>query len=119
MNIAEMKAKLTRLNSKGAHPDSYQPEEGENTIRILPYAKTPDNPFVELYFHYFTGKTIISPLSWGNVDPIQEFSDGLISKGKLTKEEYKDAKQFSAQLRTYALVIDRNKEKDGPKWWGF
>jgi hypothetical protein len=124
MDLKKMQALLDSMQKKGtgeAKDNFYRPQEGENLIRIVPLKGSPDNPFTTLLFHYLGGKTILSPRNFGEVDPIADFSDALIAQGggKLSKDEYKAAKKFSPQLRTYAYVIDRNNEAAGLKPWGF
>lgn len=124
---AQLKAELEALNNKkaGGSKDEkntywFRPEEGLNTVRIVP-VKGQELPFIKLLFHYVTGKTILSPRSWGGVDPIADFSDRLIREGggKLSKDEFKAAKQFSPQLRTYVPIVVRGKEEEGIKFWAF
>lgn len=120
-NRAQLLAKLKNLQNKGQGQDIiWKPEEGETKIRIVPLATDPENPFIELFFHYgLGGKTYYSPLSYGERDPIAEFSDSLIGEGGLSKEEYKAAKQFYPALRTYLPIVVRGKEKEGVKYWAF
>jgi hypothetical protein len=44
----------------------------------------------------------------------------LLNSGeRLPKDEWIAAKNLAPQKRTYLLVIDRNNEKAGPRFWGF
>lgn len=126
MDINALKAKLANLtakkeNKKATSEHMLKLEEGVTTLRILPLASSPDNAFQTLYFHYkaIPNRTYLSPRSYGERDPIADFSDELVSEGGMTTEEYKKAKSFSPDMRYYALVIVRGKESEGPKWWGF
>lgn len=124
LDLKKMQALLDGMQKKsGTTGDNnfFKPKDGDNVVRIVPLASTPDDPFVKLLFHYLNNKTILSPRTYGGVDPIADFSDALIAQGngKLSKDEYKAAKKFSPQLRTYALVIDRENEDVGPRFWGF
>lgn len=121
MDIKAMREKLAQLNKKGGSGSEHllKLEEGTTTLRIVPL-KGADHPFQEMKFHYgLGGKTYLSPLSYGERDPIAEFSDALIAEGGLSKEEYKQAKKFSPQTRTYVPVIVRGKEAEGVKFWAF
>lgn len=125
LDINALKAKLQALQGNGPKKDDgikremlFRPEEGDNTIRILPLNDSPGVPFKELLFHYPAQRTVLSPLSYGEPDPISEFKDSLLTK-RVSKEEFKAAMQFNPQLRTYALVLVRGKEAEGPKWWAF
>ena len=123
MNLEEMKRKLAQVKSGNkANPHLFKPEEGAQLIRIVPLQSNRENPFIELYFHYdFGGKTILSPLSYGERDPIAEFSDSLIADGggKMSKDEYKLAKKFYPTLRTFVPIVVRGKESEGVKFWSF
>jgi hypothetical protein len=122
MNIAEMKRKLQNLNNKGRGSDVLlKLEEGETIIRIVPLKGNPDDPFVDLKFYYGLGtqKTILSPLSYGERDPINEFCDSLVGEGKLSKEDFKAAMKFRPQIRTFVPVVVRGKESEGVKFWSF
>lgn len=96
----------------------WKPTKGVNKIRIIPLNSSPDIPIIERKFTYLGGKTLMSPLSFGNPDPIDEFGDKLRSGGKLSKEEWSETKQFKAQSRWFALVVDRA-EPGELKYWGF
>ena len=56
----------------------WKPEPGDNNVRIVPYQHNKENPFVELYFYYDLGKkSYLSNYTFGEPDPIVEFSDKL------------------------------------------
>jgi hypothetical protein len=95
----------------------WKPPEGQSVIRIVPWKDKPENPFVELYFHYLGGKTQLSPLTVGDPDPIAEFADKLRSTGD--QDDWKHARQFSPKLRTFAPIIVRGEEEKGVRFWGF
>lgn len=119
LDFNALKAQLASLQKKG--PDAiWKPEEGDTTIRIVPLQGSPDNPFQQLFFHYgLGGKTYLSPRSFGETDPIADFSDALCAAGGMSKQEYKDAKKFSPQMRTYVPIVIRGKEAEGVKFWAF
>lgn len=126
MDMKQMREKLAQLNNKGAgqkvsNPNIWKPEAGENNIRIVPLKSNPDWPFQELYFHYnLQGfSTHLSPLSYGERDPLAEFSDSLVGEGGLSKDEYKAAKKYYPSVRTYLPIVVRGKESEGVKFWAF
>jgi hypothetical protein len=121
MDLKAMREKLQNLanGNKGGNNVLFKPVEGENNIRVVPLKATPDNPFQELYWHYLGGKSILSPRTYGEKDPIADFSDALVGEGGLSKDDYKAAKKFSPQLRTYLPVVVRGKENEGVKFWAF
>lgn len=113
-----MREKLNKLRNTNKASDSlWKPEEGKQVVRIVPSKATPDNPFVELYFHYINGKTYLSPRTYGRPDPIADFADKLRSTGD--KDDWLNSRQFAPKMRTYVPVVVRGKESDGTKWWAF
>jgi hypothetical protein len=110
-----------RKNNKNGSKSRWTPSNGTTTIRIVPYAKNHGNPFVRLYFHWNIAKTpLLSPISYGNPDPIKEASEALLEKAKTgTKEDWIFAKKLEPSLRTYVPIIVRGEEEAGVKWWGF
>lgn len=119
MDISKVKSRLQSLsntNTKSTH--LWKPSAGKSVVRIIPYKHNPENPFIELYFHYgVNGKTYLSPSSFGRPDPIVEFSNKLKKTGD--KEEWKLGKKIEPKLRTYVPVLVRGQEDQGPKFWGF
>jgi hypothetical protein len=119
LNKQELLNKLKGLQNKGSK-NLFKPEEGETKVRIVPLKSNPENPFIQLYFHYnLNGKTYLSPLSYGESDPIADFSDSLVAEGNLSKEDYKQAKKFYPTMRTYVPIVVRGKEEEGVKFWAF
>ena len=54
IDLEKMKAKRDALENRGGQSVFWRPEDGEQTIRIVP---TPDgDPFKEYWFHYNLGK---------------------------------------------------------------
>lgn len=96
----------------------WKPEPGKTRIRIVPYAFNRENPFIEMYFHYNVGKkSYVSLETFGEADPIVEFSDKLKQTG--SKEDWTLGKKLEPTLRTFVPIIVRGKEKEGVKFWGF
>jgi len=71
-----------------------------------------------LYFHYdISKKSMLSPITFGNADPIVEFADKLKKTGD--KEDWLMGRKIEPKMRTYVPVIIRGKESEGVKFWGF
>jgi len=119
LNLDAIKAKLNQLNKSDEKKNNlWKPESGKTRIRIVPYVHRKDNPFLELYFHYDIGKkSMLSPIIFGNADPIVEFADKLKKTGD--KDEWLMGRKIEPKMRTYVPVIIRGKESEGVKFWGF
>lgn len=124
MNADLIKKKLADLNNSGkkssfTEKDSqfWKPDPGVNLIRILPNFYNRDYPFTELLFYYDFGKTILSPKSFGDPDPIFDFSQRL--RRSKDDMERKMGYKLSPVTRTYVTILVRGKEHEGPKIWGF
>jgi hypothetical protein len=119
IDLNAVKAKLQALQSKTTKQNNlWKPEPGTHQIRIVPYIHNPGNPFLELYFHYnFVGKNILSPVTFGNADPIVEFAEKLKSTGN--KDDWKMGKSLEPKMRCYVPILVRGKESEGVKFWGF
>ena len=119
LNLDAIKAKLNQLNKiDDKKSNIWKPESGKTRVRIVPYVHRKENPFLELYFHYDIGKkTMLSPITFGNADPIVEFADKLKKTGD--KEDWLMGRKIEPKMRTYVPVIVRGKESEGVKFWGF
>ncbi len=120
MDINAIKSRLNQLQNTTSTANSFwKPPAGKTQIRITPYVDNKDNPFVELFFHYslVPNKTVLSPLSFGRPDPVQQFADKLKSTGD--KDEWIQGKRIEPKMRTFVPVIVRGEETEGVKWWGF
>ena len=119
LDINAIRGRLNKLQNTQRKTDAlWKPTPGKHTIRIVPYKFNPDNPFIELYFHYnINNKTYLSPQSFGRPDPIVEFADKLKRMGD--KEDWKAAKAMEPKLRTFVPVIVRGEEGEGVRFWGF
>jgi len=119
LNLDAIKAKLNQLNKSDDKKNNlWKPEAGKTRIRIVPYVHRKDNPFLELYFHYdISKKSMLSPISFGNPDPIVEFAEKLKKTGD--KDEWIMGRKIEPKMRTYVPVIVRGKESEGVKFWGF
>ena len=119
MDISAIKKKLNQLQNTTSKRDNlWKPQPGKQQIRMLPYGHNKDNPFIELYFHYdLGGRTYLSPISFGRPDPIEEFAQKLKSSGN--KDDWKLGRKLEAKMRTFVPIVERGKEKEGVKFWGF
>ena len=126
LDIAALKAKLnTFKRTTGERTDAlWKPTEGKHVIRIVPWVERPQNPFIELHFHYLGSKTYLSPLSYDRRDPIAEFADSILeeARGKgeqERKDAWAQAKPFRPKLRTYVPIIVRGEESKGVRLYSF
>jgi len=121
-----LKQKLDTLQSKpqGGQKTDYstifwRPTVGKQQIRIVPSAYNTANPFTELKFYYgITNKVMISPLNFGDKDPIALFAQKL-REGEYNKENYVLAKKLDAKTRTFVPVVVRGEEDKGVRLWQF
>ena len=119
INLAKMKEKLDALENRGQKKSVFwRPEDGEQTIRIVPTAD--GDPFKEFWFHYNLGKNagFLSPKkNFGEEDPLNDFVRSLYKDG--SEESVKMAKNLSARQRFFAPVVVRGEEDQGVRLWGF
>ena len=118
MDIEAIKSRLNQLQNTSS-TNFWKPQPGKSQVRIVPYSHNKENPFSELFFHYslVPNKTVLSPLSFGRPDPVQQFADKLKSSGN--KDEWIQGKRIEPKMRTFAPVVVRGEENDGVKFWGF
>ena len=91
---------------------------GKSQIRFVPYVENKDNPFQEVFFHYGIGnRTMISPINFGDKDPIVEFSKELRKTSE--PENWRLAKKLEPKMRVFAPVIIRGEENKGVRFWEF
>ena len=84
----------------------------------MPYKHQPDNPFIELFFHYqINNRTYLSPKSFGRPDPIVEFAEKLTRSGD--KDDYRMGRSLMPKMRTFVPVIVRGEEAEGVRFLGF
>jgi hypothetical protein len=120
INLDKMRSKLDRAEGKGKRADSafWKPQDGEQTIRILPM---PDgDPFKEMWFHYNLGdnRGFLSPKkNFGEDDPLDSFVRKLFNEG--SDDSVKMAKNLMARQRFFSPVIVRGEEEKGVRLWGY
>lgn len=127
MDLNALKQKLDTLQSKGKQSGEkidystiyWKPTIGKQQIRIVPSAYDTSNPFTELKFHYgITNKVMISPLNFGEKDPIALFAQKL-REGEYSKENYVLAKKLDPKTRYFVPVVVRGEEDKGVRLWQF
>ena len=119
IDFNKIKSKLQSVRNKNQKANIiWRPEKGKQSVRLVPYKKTPDYPFVELYFHYdLAGRTWLSPITFGNPDPVVEYANKLKKSGD--EALFQRGRELSPKKRTYSPILVRGEEKEGVKWWGY
>ena len=119
IDLEKMKAKLNKLQNKGSQDTVFwRPEDGEQTIRIVPTAD--GDPFKDFWFHYNVGKNpgFLSPKkNFGESDPLDSFVRELFDEG--TEDSIKMAKNLMARQRFFSPVVVRGEEDKGVRIWGY
>lgn len=126
MDLSVLKQRLDSLQQKAAPQQKtdyttifWRPTIGKAQVRIVPSAFDSSSPFTELKFYYgITNKVMISPLNFGEKDPIAEFAQKLRA-GEYDKENYVLAKKLDAKNRVFVPVIVRGEEDKGVRLWQF
>jgi hypothetical protein len=125
MDLSLLKKKLDGLQQKTSPKEKtdyskiyWSPKVGKQQIRIVPSAFNQANPFTELKIYYgITNKVMISPLNFGEKDPIALFAAKL--RGEYNKENFVLAKKLDPKVRIFAPVIVRGEEDLGVRLWQF
>ena len=125
MDLNEIRKRLDSLqaksnNNQGGNGKSlfWKPSVGKQTVRVVPSKFNKSNPFTEVFFYYGIGnKTMISPLNFGEKDPIAEFAKQL--RQTSDKDNWRLAKKLDAKMRIFAPVVVRGEESEGVKLWQF
>ncbi len=127
MDLDIIRKKLDNLQSKNTPSGKtdyskiyWKPSIGKQQIRIVPSTYNSNNPFTELKLHYGVGpnKIMISPLNFGERDPIFEFSQKLRS-GEYDKNTYVLARSLEPKTRYFVPVVVRGEEDKGVRLWQF
>ena len=119
IDLNKIKAKLNNLSQTNNRKNyQWKPQPGKQQVRIVTYKHQPDNPFIELYFHYgINNRTYLSPKSFGRPDPIVEFAEKLTRSGD--KDDYRMGRSLMPKMRTFVPVLVRGEEAEGVRFWGF
>lgn len=126
MDLSVLKQRLDSLQQKAVPQQKtdyttifWRPSIGKQQIRIVPSVFDSKSPFTELKFYYgITNKVMISPLNFGEKDPIAEFAQKLRA-GEYDKENFILAKKLDAKNRVFVPVIVRGEEDKGVRLWQF
>lgn len=121
MDIKKIQEKLAQYQSQSTQTSKvlWKAPAGKAQIRLVEYKHNKDVPFVELYFHFNITKNrpILSPISYGEADPIVEFAQKLRKTG--SKEDFLLARKLEPKMRVFAPIVVRGAEDEGIKIWGF
>lgn len=119
IDLNKIKNRLNSLTQTNQRANvQWKPSPGTQQVRIVPYKFNPDNPFIELHFHYnINNRTYLSPSSFGRPDPIVEFAEKLKKTGD--QDDYRMGRSLMPKMRTFVPVIVRGEENEGVKFWGF
>lgn len=126
VNLEAIRRRIEELNGNRSVSKNrssvqlWKPEVGAHKVRIIPWPedKLEDGqPFIERWFYYFVKPSILSLHQFGKPDPINELIRKLYSSGTPSDKEL--AKKLRAKPRTYAAVIVRGRESEGPMVWAF
>lgn len=124
MDISAIKQKLSALqNPRGGQKRDlektlWRPAVGKHSVRIVPSAFDKSNPFKEVYMHYgINNRTMVSPITFGEKDPIVEFAQGL--RKSSNKDDWQLAKKLEPKMRVLVPVVVRGEEDRGVRLWEF
>ncbi len=124
MDLNAIKQKLEGLQTKQSTTKTdystiyWRPTVGKQQIRIVPSAYNSSNPFSELKIYYgITNKVMLSPLNYGEKDPIALFAAKL--REEYTKENFVMAKKLDPKTRYFVPVVVRGEEDKGVRLWQF
>ena len=119
INMKKMQERLSSLKNRGNQKNNmWKPQEGEQTIRIVPTAD--GDPFRDYWFHYGVGNSpgFLSPKrNFGEEDALDAFVRSMWKEN--TDESIKMAKDLGAKQRFFCPVIVRGEEAAGARVWGF
>jgi len=119
IDMERMRNRMTALKNSGNGGGKFwRPNEGEQTIRIVPPGD--GDPFRDYWFHYNVGEAsgFLSPKkNFGEDCPLDTFVRQLWKEG--TDESKRIAKKLTARQRFFAPVVVRGEEDQGVKVWGF
>ncbi len=119
LDLSKIKNRLNSLTNTNQKSNLiWKPNPGKQVVRIVPYKYSPENPFIELKFHYnINNKTYLSPDSFNRPDPIVEWSNRMKKTG--SKEDWQLGRKMEPKMRTYVPVLVRGEEDQGVFFWGF
>lgn len=129
MNKQLIAEKLNKLQKNDKNQGSsragffWSPEIGKHDVRIVPRKDSPDDPFLELFFHKKISKySVISLSNFGESDPVELFIKELkkVEKGEeYDPNKWRLAGSLTPAPRYFVPVIVRGEEEKGVRMWGF
>jgi hypothetical protein len=109
--------KIRAMIKGNKNTNKWSPLPGNHTIRIVPSKLDPENPFTLLKLYYgINGKTLLSPTTVGDPDPIYELARKLYDAK--TEESEAAAKKITPKPRFFLPIIVREEENKGVMLWG-
>ena len=125
IDLEAMRAKLEQSKNgykKKGDSTKWRPEQGDQTIRILPTAD--GDPFKEYFFHYNVGKNpgLLCPKkNHAENCPICDFASKLWREGVDNNDDVakREAKNLFARNRYYSPILVRGMESEGVKVWAY
>jgi len=121
LDFDAIRRKVAQLSGNGPRKSSvfWRPDEGEYTVRLVPWKDSDGQPFKERWFYYNIGENrgILAPKQFGKPDPIQELINKLRDDG--TPESAELCKRLYPKMRAYAPVVVRGEEDKGTQLWSF
>lgn len=89
MDINKIREQLGKFKSSSSSSNIlWKPQSGKSQIRIVEYKYDKSNPFVQMFFYFdIFSKPILSPLSYGEPDTIDEFASKLYRTGSEKDKE--------------------------------
>ncbi len=117
IDINKAKEKVEQLDKRSKGFGNYGLKIGENRLRIVPSKECPDWPFKEVRLYWgITKGCFVSPLSYGDRDPIKQELD-VLRKG--TEQDVNLANKLSPKTRVYVTAIIRGEQDRGVVWVDF
>ena len=123
INLDKMREKLSSLRGDGnsSNDTFWRPEDGEQTIRIVPTSD--GDPFKEMWFHYNVekGGFLCPKRNYSDDCPVCEFASQLWREGADNNDEHskKVAKSLFVRQRFFSPVMVRGEEERGVRVWGY
>ena len=102
-----IRRKVAQLSGNARRGSAFwRPEEGEHTVRIVPFTDNDGQPFKERWFYYNVGENrgILAPKQFGKPDPIQELINKLRDEGSPESAELCTVSYTHLTLPTKRIV---------------
>lgn len=93
------------------------------TIRLVPFNEFKELQFKPVWFYYkqsgLVSKTMFSPLTFGEEDPIVQYINETLAEGQLNTQEFVQLVKLAPRLMYITTAVIRGKEAEGTKFWIF